>query len=201
MNIPSDLEQRDFWNQWNRTYRLKEMDPFMRRQCDIALHWAERHKPRRILDVGCGTGWLAAALSHFGAVTGVDLSPESIAIAREKHPHITFHSGDFVSMPLGGQYELIVSADVIAHVPDQPAFVNKVASLQAPGGLFLLMTQNPFVWNRSSYLRPQGKGQIRDWLPLGEIRQLLAATSRSCISRPSCLVVIEAYCESRAATR
>lgn len=60
--------------------------------------------PRKILDVGCGTGVL---LSHFlrhprfaqsqPSLYGVDLSAEMIAIAQRNVPFATFHHGDFQS--------------------------------------------------------------------------------------------------------
>ncbi len=52
-------------------------------------------------------------------------------------------------------------------------FANRVAQLLRPGGLFILMTQNPFVWNRSSRLSKKDDRQIRNWPPLGRLRELL----------------------------
>src|SRR5690606_24798056 len=103
----------------------------------------------------------------------VDLSPQSIGIASQRYPSIQFAAGDFNSMDLSGNYSFIVSADTIAHVDDQSLFIEKVAMLMPRGGLFLLMTQNPFVWNRSSQLRPAPDGQIRNWPTLRTLRRML----------------------------
>jgi 2-polyprenyl-3-methyl-5-hydroxy-6-metoxy-1,4-benzoquinol methylase len=65
-------------------------------------------------------------------------------------------------------------SSVISHVADQRRFVERVAGWVRPGGAFLLMTQNAFVWSRSSYLSPPGAGQIRDWPSLRRLRGLLA---------------------------
>ncbi len=72
----------------------------------------------------------------------------------------------------------MVSADAIAHVADQAGFVARVAEVLRPAGVFLLMTQNAFVWTRSSTLAPRGAGQLRDWPSLGRLRHLLGPSFR-----------------------
>ncbi len=172
--MPDKELQRQFWNQWNAGYRLAE-DPYMERQREVALEWVRRVRPgvSRILEVGCGTGWLCAALREHGSVTGIDLSPASIAEARRRYPGIAFADGDFEEMALEPGYDFIVSVDVLSHVADQQRFIDRIAALLRPGGLFVLMTQNPFVWRRSSDLAPQAPGQIRNWPSLGRVRELL----------------------------
>jgi 2-polyprenyl-3-methyl-5-hydroxy-6-metoxy-1,4-benzoquinol methylase len=181
-SVPSDVEQQQFWDKWNTGCRTADhgICDFMQRQIDVALHWIEKCpiKPLRILEVGCGTGWLAGQLQDFGRVSGVDLSPLSIADAKVRFPQVEFAAGDFATMSFEPGFGFVVSADVIAHVPDQAAFVDKLATLMAPGGLMVLMTQNPFVWNRSSYLKPKGEGQIRDWPSRKRIRELVRGKFR-----------------------
>ena len=82
-------------------------------------------------------------------------------------------AGSFTDEALAGPFDLIISSDVIAHVSDQQGYILRAADLLRPGGIFLLMTQNPFVWHRSSQLRPQGHGQIRNWPSLKALREML----------------------------
>ncbi len=120
----------------------------MQRQLDIALKWVRGLGPNAsVLELGCGTGWLVRELhNRIGSrVTGIDLSPAAIEVAKQHCPAGRFFSGDFGSESVSGTYDAIVSADVIAHVPDQQKFTDRVAHLLRPGGLFILMTQNPFV--------------------------------------------------------
>ena len=70
----------------------------------------------RVLDLGCGTGDLLAALEPSLGV-GVDLSPAMIDRARSKHPHLTFHVGDaeddaFLAT-IEGPFDYIVLSDTI----------------------------------------------------------------------------------------
>jgi 2-polyprenyl-3-methyl-5-hydroxy-6-metoxy-1,4-benzoquinol methylase len=174
-DVPTLAEQVAFWNHWNQEFRGAEIDWFMARQRDLAVEVAaaEQLRDARILDVGCGTGWLGHALLRFGTVTGTDLSPSSIERGRTAFPGVDLRCGDFLDVPLDGPFDLVVSADVISHVYDQARFVARIAELLRPGGVFVLMTQNAFVWNRSSRLRPVGRGQIRNWPSLRRVRALL----------------------------
>lgn len=175
-DLPTLAEQIQFWDRWNTEYRTSDIHPFMARQRDIAVDVARHEQLRdaRILDVGCGTGWLGHALLPFGKVAGTDLSPSSIAFGRNAFPGVDLQCGNFLELALDGPFDLVVSADVISHVYDQARFVQRVAELLRPGGVFLLMTQNSFVWNRSSHLQPVKPGQIRNWPSVRRVHALLA---------------------------
>lgn len=170
--------QEDFWDSWNAEWRFGGIDEFMAAQRREALRVAARlpHRPLRILEAGCGTGWLSNELSSVGSATGVDLSPASIELGKQRFPGVDLRCGDFLTMPLDGPFELIVSADAIAHMYEQDKYVARIAGLLAPGGTFLLMTQNRFVWNRRSRHRAYGGGQIEQWPSLRRIRELLGTS-------------------------
>ncbi len=149
----------------------------MRSQQEEAVAVATRLGLRgaRILDVGCGTGWLGSALQQWGDVTGIDLSPSAIEHGRRAYPGIRLLCGDLETSPeLGTGYDLVVTADVIGNIPDQEGFVRRLAELLRPSGTLLLMAQNPFVWSRCSQLKPPKPGLIRNWAPRARLRQLLA---------------------------
>ncbi|HWC98457.1 MAG TPA: class I SAM-dependent methyltransferase [Candidatus Sulfopaludibacter sp.] len=94
-----------------------------------------------ILDVCCGTGYLAGLLLDRGyAVTGIDQSPVMVGCARQNQPKGDFRVGDAVSFSLPEQFDAAVSTfDSLNHilaVKDlQAAFRNVAASLKR-GGLF-----------------------------------------------------------------
>lgn len=180
MSGPDRELQEQFWDSWNGGNRTagREIDDYTKLQMAVARRVGERlcaelTRPLRILDFGCGTGWLGAGLSDLGDVTGVDLSPASVDYGRKVHPEVTFLVGDLLSVEIEGPFDLAVSADVISHVADQQSFVDRVAELVAPGGTLVLMTQNGAIWRRNSQLAPQQPGQIRRWPTLAEIRTML----------------------------
>src|SRR5436190_5192613 len=101
--------------------------------------------PQRVLDVGCGTGFLAfrlAELEHI--VTGIDLSPEMIGIAQRKAeqaaPHIDFQVGDAAALGLPDEtYDLVVARHVIWNLPDPQQGVAEWLRVARRGGRLLLI--------------------------------------------------------------
>src|SRR5687768_294774 len=62
----------------------------------------------RVLDVGCGPGFYVAELAEqvgaTGSVTGVDASPQTLALARRRtqgHDNVALHLGDATALPVG----------------------------------------------------------------------------------------------------
>lgn len=101
---------------------------------------------RRVLDIACGTGYGAAELAlNATSVTGVDISGEAIAYAREKfvRPNLTFHSAPAHAIPLpDASFDLITAFEVIEHLEDWRALLSEAKRLLAPGGQFLVSTPN-----------------------------------------------------------
>lgn len=182
MNDHPDIHaQIEYWDDWNSSYRFtEERSPLNERQLETAIEVSRALGLRnaRILEIGCGTGWLLNRLVEFGSVEGIDLSPAAIAWGSREFPAVSLTQGDIMSSQHRGPFDLIISSEVLPHVVDQPAFVARVAEMLRPGGTFLLISQNGFVWRRSSYLLPKQKGQIREWPSIARIRRLLAAQFR-----------------------
>jgi 2-polyprenyl-3-methyl-5-hydroxy-6-metoxy-1,4-benzoquinol methylase len=172
---PSMADQMAYWNDWNMRWRdhTQSFDFYQRRQLITALNLLPRPSKTKVLEIGCGTGWLSASLAGFVSVTGFDLSDVAIEEAKRRGSRATFFQGDVHSVALIEKFEAIVTVDTMAHVPDHAAFIKRVAELLQPKGRLILMTQNPFVWRRSSTLLPQAKGQIRNWPELSALRELL----------------------------
>jgi ubiquinone/menaquinone biosynthesis C-methylase UbiE len=92
------------------------------------------------LDAACGTGRHAVYLASLGHdVTGVDVSPEMLAVAREKVPAAELHEGDLRQVPLpDDSVDLVVCALSLTHVPDlDPAFAEFVRVLRPDGHIVL----------------------------------------------------------------
>ena len=134
--------------------------------------------PRRpaILDLGCGSGWMAPTLSRWGTVTGVDFSPLAIRRARERHgSHATFLEAVPESRTLGvpGNFDVVVCSDVIEHVPEPRALLRQAAGFLVSGGWCLLSTPNGNVWPEYRK-RFEGRMQpIENWLTPARLAQLV----------------------------
>ena len=89
---------------------------------------------QRVLDLGCGSGDLLAALDPAAGV-GVDLSRAAIAAARDAHPSpvLSFHEGDgadaSVLQALGGPYDAVLMVNVVTTLADVQAAFEAVATV------------------------------------------------------------------------
>jgi GrpB-like predicted nucleotidyltransferase (UPF0157 family)/predicted TPR repeat methyltransferase len=94
-----------------------------------------------VLDLGCGTGVpVARALATRFAVTGVDLSPRSIALARRNVPAATFLQADMSALDFPAEsFDAVVAFYSIIHLPrdEHLALLRAIASWLRPGGLFI----------------------------------------------------------------
>jgi 2-polyprenyl-3-methyl-5-hydroxy-6-metoxy-1,4-benzoquinol methylase len=180
---PTLEEQRRFWNSWDRQHiEHRDLNPqavsaVAEAKAQVILSWiGDVGLPpgSSLLEVGCATGWLTERLTRWGSATGIDLADEVVTRSRERRTGLTLLSGDVMSHPFAaGSFDLIVTIDVLSHVPDQEAFVARLADLLKPGGHLLVLTQNRFVFERRSDVQPIAPGQIRHWLNRGELRALL----------------------------
>jgi 2-polyprenyl-3-methyl-5-hydroxy-6-metoxy-1,4-benzoquinol methylase len=168
--------QQSFWNGWNASNRERSVDEVSRRQAEVVCEWLSSlgRKDLEIIDVGCGAGWLCPQLTRFGRVTGTDLSDEVLARARERLPGVTFVAGDFMDLDFGARsFDVIVSLEVLSHVADQRAFLNKLASHLRPRSYLMLATQNRVVLQCLNLIPPPAPGQLRRWVDRRELQELL----------------------------
>ncbi|WP_336037450.1 class I SAM-dependent methyltransferase [Halobacterium yunchengense] len=94
----------------------------------------------RVLDVGCGTGHLTAAIADSGAsVLGVDRAPAMLADARATYPDLAFVRGDARALPVSGHFDAAFSNAALHWVPaaDHDRVLASVAAALRPGGRFV----------------------------------------------------------------
>lgn len=121
-----------FWNRSAGSWDANET-PGRTQSLQAALdHVGE---PRRILEVGTGTGSGAAVLKarfRGAEVTGVDLSPEMVRIATAKVQGVTFEPADASRLPFAdGSFDLVAQNNV-------PVYFGELARVLAPGGRVLV---------------------------------------------------------------
>lgn len=93
---------------------------------------------KRVLDVACGTGVLIPDYlkRNVASVTGVDISPEMVKIAREKFPqeNVTFLCADVEEANLDPVYDCIMVYNAFPHFPEPMQLIRTLSGLLAPGG-------------------------------------------------------------------
>jgi 2-polyprenyl-3-methyl-5-hydroxy-6-metoxy-1,4-benzoquinol methylase len=102
-----------------------------------------------VLDAGCGEGYLARVLAARGAlVTGLDLAPRLIEMARSKDPRgeIDYRLAD-LSQPLpelSSHFDAIASFLVLNDVRNYRGFARTLGDVLKPGGRLVLSLNNPY---------------------------------------------------------
>jgi len=172
-NDPIEL-QRANWNSWNvcREETIRDQPSSLDQQEWLAK-WLEGRSGLKILDVGCGTGWTCKQLLNYGSVVGTDLADEILERAKERVPDAKFVAGDFMELALDTDFDVIVCLEVLSHVADQQAFIEKLTTHLKPGGELLMATQNAPVLRRVSWVEPAPPGWLRRWVDRKELRALL----------------------------
>lgn len=98
---------------------------------------------RRLFELGCGNGSVAALLDREGwEITGVDPSNEGIAQARLAHPHLRLEPGsayDDLAMRYG-RFPVVVSLEVVEHVYAPRDYARTLFDLVEPGGTAIIST-------------------------------------------------------------
>ena len=99
-----------------------------------------------VLDVGCGGGFLSNALAQNGlAVTGVDLSEESLRIAKAHDitGTIQYLPADAYHLPFADQsFDVVTVMDFLEHVERPADVVKECARVLKPGGILIYHTFN-----------------------------------------------------------
>ena len=95
-------------------------------------------KGERILDLGCGSGQLTAAIADAGAsVIGLDSSPEMLAEARAHYPAIEFRLGDAADFAVEPAVDAVFSNAVLHWVKNAAGAAECIARALKPGGRFV----------------------------------------------------------------
>ncbi len=112
---------------------------------------------RRVLDVGCGRGTsayvMANAFPHV-QVSGVDLLPENVAVARTLYgntPNLTYVEGDAIDLDFpAGAFDRVLCLEAAFHFPDRRRFLGELARVTAAGARVVILD---FMWKNDESCR------------------------------------------------
>lgn len=190
----------DWWDPHGASAMLHKLNPvrlkYIRDQVDQRWQCDECSRTplteKTALDVGCGAGLLAEPLARLGAkVTGIDASPELIAVANEHSRagglEIDYCAGELKE--LDGRFDLVTCMEVIEHVADPAAFVCTLAERLAPDGLLIMSTPNATGWSKLLMITlaeglgqiPRGTHQFDKFISPVRLKLLLAEAGLRCL--------------------
>lgn len=94
----------------------------------------------RVLDLGCGTGWVGASLKPLGlSLVGVDLSERMLVQARGREAYVELHAQEahaFLASTATASYDAVVAADVFIYIGQLGQLFAHVLRILRPGGFF-----------------------------------------------------------------
>jgi SAM-dependent methyltransferase len=124
---------------------------------DVTRHFAPGAK---MLDVGCGSGWLA---DHFDDYTGIDGAPEAVREATAKGRNVALADVD-EPLPFDADaFDGVILKDLLEHVREPVALVREVSRVLRPAGLVFASSPDAqrWVWDDYTHRRPFTRKAMR----------------------------------------
>ncbi len=157
MASPSGINNA-FYDDLGERWFTAQDDPvaLLRAEGEVKHAWVEtqlrerlgipqpENPPLRVLDVGCGAGFLTHRLAALGyAVQGLDCSPGALRMARSRSGSDRYHRGDALRLPFrDGSFDAVCAMDFLEHIENPRAAIAEAARVLRPGGLFFFHTFN-----------------------------------------------------------
>jgi 2-polyprenyl-6-hydroxyphenyl methylase/3-demethylubiquinone-9 3-methyltransferase len=178
-NLPRIRNGANWLEHGARSMHAHVMRPIVHR-----LNSVEAYK---VLDLGCGDGWITGALDRCGFdAVGVDHDAGKLAVARHQYPHVRFEQMDLMqrmNLGLAMGFDAVVAVDVIDHVPFPRKLVGAALEALRPGGI-LIVTAAYFGYTKNLALAIAGRFDAR-WDPLldeGRLKFFSRATLTALLS-------------------
>jgi SAM-dependent methyltransferase len=158
--------------------KLTALEPtsFWFRGRNRVVLWAlERWFPhaRSFLEVGCGTGYVLAAILHSRPeleAVGAELYPEGLRVARTRLARTPLAQLDARSLGIEEAFDVVGAFDVIEHIDrDEDALRSLFAAVRPGGGLLATVPQHRWLWSPADefagherrYTRRELTGKLR----------------------------------------
>lgn len=146
-----------------------------------------RHAPgaRRILEIGCGTGFVLAGLARRfpdAMLCGAELHPSGLRLARQRlGGRAAFAQMDARDIPAEAAFDLIGAFDVIEHIEEDEVALAAMRRALAPGGVLVLaVPQHPFLWSAADeaahHARRYRRGELDAKLGRAGLRVLFSGS-------------------------
>ena len=135
----------------------------------------------RVVDVGCGYGYTALSLAGMcREVVGIEpnaaLADEAKRLAAEEAPNFEFRTQSITDFGRDGDresFDVAVLDNVLEHLPDQPAALERLSDCLRPGGVAYILVPNRFWPIEAHYALP-----FLSWMPVPLANRYLRATGR-----------------------
>src|SRR5499427_1588252 len=142
--------QKRVWDKSAPSYD-KQIAFFEKIQLGGGREWLGQRAQGRVLEVAIGTGRNLPYYPADVTVTGIELSPAMLAIARQRAADlgrdVGFQEGDAEHLPAGdASFDTVVCALSLCTIPDPAAAIGEMKRVLVPGGRLLLLDHIGSTW-------------------------------------------------------
>ncbi|ENO12279.1 methylase involved in ubiquinone/menaquinone biosynthesis [Thermoplasmatales archaeon SCGC AB-539-C06] len=149
--MPSEQEIKGWYNKRYAAKGVDTMRPYD--AYPIFLDYLEAQEGKKLLDIGCGTGFLLRAASLKGLETfGVDVSEEAIKLAKKVSPKSFISVGKGENLKFeDNAFDYITCLGSLEHFLDMKKAIKEMKSVAKDNALFCIMVPNSnyFQWKIS----------------------------------------------------
>ncbi|MGE3724342.1 MAG: class I SAM-dependent methyltransferase [Candidatus Sericytochromatia bacterium] len=149
-NIPHPLGSRDFFIHFDKM--REEIEPL---EYSYELHEYTQFKGKKVLDIGCGNGYVLSKYAQEGAnVTGIDITETAIDLCKKRFDFMNlngvFQVENAESLPFeDNTFDCVCSMGVLHHTPNPTKAIEEIYRILKPNGRLIVM----FYHKNSFYYR------------------------------------------------
>lgn len=134
LESPHEVGTREFFD-WH--HRVRDYDEG---EFTYPMYEFDKQKGKKVLDIGCGNGWLVWNFAKNGAdITGVDLTDKAVALTKQRVAAYGLSAnvqvGNAENLPFADQtFDYVTSAGVLHHTPDTEKSISEAVRVLKVGG-------------------------------------------------------------------
>lgn len=150
---------------------LLYLHPGFRLQAELSVMQLPAKPGGRVLDIGCGSGWLTGFLGSLGwEAMGIDVDPKSVKAARSRGLDVRLGTLEAQGFP-ADYFDAVVMSHVIEHIHDPLELLQKCHRVLKKGGILSMTTPNIVSWGHRRFRQY--------WLGLDPPRHLYVFSPKS----------------------
>jgi len=118
---------------------------------------------KTLLHLGCGAGIHDHSFKEHFTVTGVDISPNMLEIARNLNPEVVYHQGDMRTIELWECFDAVAIPDSIAYMTTEEDLQSAIMTAHKhlkPGGVLLIVTSITEHFSQNNFIYTGTRGDI-----------------------------------------
>jgi 2-polyprenyl-3-methyl-5-hydroxy-6-metoxy-1,4-benzoquinol methylase len=136
-------------SEFNNHYEGKEGYGVSKRRLSAILFLLGNIKNKKIIDIGCGNGYLGKALKEKKAIVhGCDISNDAVSQAKKELDRaFQFDASSNNFEEIEEKYDIIISTELIEHLLEPEKFLENLKKILKPDGFIVLTTPNFLMWS------------------------------------------------------